>query len=67
MWTCIHFLKRLKWVSYISKISSKANNKYLKSYNPRQESTQSKSLKRYAEFNTQNTIETQKNGDKVYS
>ena len=63
------FFKKFKRgvASYISKISSKANKKYLKSYNPKQESTQSKSLKRYAEFNTQTKIETQKNGEKGYS
>ena len=38
------FFKKVKRgvVSYISQISSKANKKYLRSYNPKQESTQSK-------------------------
>ena len=40
MVTCIYSLKKVSEaeISYISKRYSKANNKYLKSYDPKQES-----------------------------
>ena len=67
MYICLDSLKKVRRVvSYISNRYSKANNKYLKFYDPKQESKQIIYLDyiQYVEFNTKKGIDAEKSVDK---